>query len=182
MSFLVLENVQETPRRKLFSLLGVDYMATPYAWIAPILMAIIGIVVAFIFPNADETMTRILTGLGYGVLFFAGIYLHDIGHIISSRIVDAPMDVVLITATINLTLYNDEHDYPSRVHIGRSLGGPLINLLFGGIALVIYTSSLENHFVLFFGIIGLLFAFTTILPLPSLDGAVILRELRNWKQ
>jgi membrane-associated protease RseP (regulator of RpoE activity) len=48
------------------------------------------------------------------------------------------------------------------------------------IADAIYQFALPNHFLLFFGIVNLIFGMFALLPIPPLDGAVIWHELRNW--
>jgi hypothetical protein len=63
------------------------------------------------------------------VLLFAGVFfLHSLGHILSARIVRAPMDALLINAVHWITLYHD-NSVPPQAHIGRASGGPIANLI-----------------------------------------------------
>lgn len=181
MTLFVLENTEENRPRKLFTVMGVDWIITARSWLNLPLMAILGIVLAFIFAPVETLLSQILVGLGYGLLIIVGVYVHDFGHIISSRMVNAPMKSLLLTATVNLILYEDNEELPSRVHVGRSLGGPVFNLIVGLIVIGIHLFVVQNHFLAFLGGVNLAIAVITILPIPSVDGSVILRELRNWK-
>jgi Zn-dependent protease len=91
------------------------------------------------------------------------------------------MDELLITATRDVNLYHgDQSLVPSQVHLVRALGGPLFNLFVAGVCAVLaalitadFWSALVASLIstnLFFGLGGLL-------PLPSVDGEVIWREL-----
>lgn len=182
MTIFVFENIEESHQRKLFTVLGVDYVLASRAWLNLPLMAIVGIVIALIFAPVEQLSSQILVGIGYGILIIISSFCHGLGHIISSHLVNAPMNSLISTATVNVTHYDDDEVHPSRIHVGRSLGGPILNLLIGCLAIAVYTFALPNHFLLFFGIVNLLFFVFTLLPIPSLDGAVILRELRNWKK
>jgi hypothetical protein len=182
MTLFVVENVEESSQRKLFTFMGVDYLATPRSFLNLPLMALLGIVIAFLFAPVDELLEQVLIGIGYGLLIIVVVQFHDLGHIIGARMVGAPMKSLLMTATVNLTIYEDDSERPSRVHLGRALGGPVFNLLLGLIVIVIYRSGADNHFILFFGIVNLALVAITLLPIPSVDGSVILRELRNRKQ
>ncbi len=180
MSFFAIESLKETPRRKLFTLLGVEYQATPLAWFSLVYPAVIGLIVSFlVLPQAD-LLTRILTGIAFGLCINLMYFIHGFGHILSGRLVGAPMQANLITATVYVNHYEDTVEYPSWVHIGRTLGGPIANAIAGIVALLVYNAGLQSPVILFFAIANLLFTLT-ILPLPSADGEVIVRELRDWK-
>ena len=181
MTVFVFENTEKSRQRKLFTFLDVDYYATPRTWINLPLMTIFGIVIALIFAPVNQLPSQILVGIGYGLLIIISSFCHSIGHIISSRFVSAPVEFILMTATVNVTHYEDDKEQPSRVHVGRSLGGPVLNLLLGLIAIAIYMVAMPNHFLLFFGSANLIFAVFSSLPIPTVDGAVILCELRDWK-
>ena len=66
MTLLVLEDLENLRQHKVFNLLGVDYYVTPRAWMNLPLMALIGIVLAFIFAPDNQVFTQIMVGLGYG--------------------------------------------------------------------------------------------------------------------
>ncbi len=133
MSLFVVEPIEAANHRKLFKLFGVDYYATTRAWLSLPLMAGVGIVVALIFAPAQQLSTQILIGIGYGLLIILASFCHGLGHIISSRMVHAPVSSILITATVTVTHYDDATAQSSRVHVGRALGGPVLSLLIGSI-------------------------------------------------
>ena len=177
MTLLIVESIEESNLQKKFTLFGVDYYATRYAWLSAPIMLILGIFLALSIAPADETGAKILIGLGYGLLIIISGFLHGFGHIISSRMVGAPMSREIMTATVSITSYDDDgKELPSRVHFGRAIGGPLMNLILASMILLF-----ENHFLEFFGYVHLVLFIATIAPIPSVDGAVIFRELLNWK-
>lgn len=182
MTLFVAESIDEARLRKLFTLLAVDYFATARAWMNPPLMAAVGIVLALLIAPPTQLPGQILVGIGYGLLIMLASFCHGLGHIFSSRMVHAPVASIYLTATVGVIHFDDHGEQPSRVHVGRALGGPLFNLMLGLIALAIYMLAVHNQFLLFFGAVNLLFGIMTLLPIPSLDGAAIWRELRNWHQ
>lgn len=181
MTLFVAENIEESNQRRLFSLLGVDYFATARTWMNLPLMATIGIVVTLLFVPTDQLLSQLLVGIAFGFLIIVASFCHGIGHVISSRLVNAPVTSIILTATVNITHYDDTEEQPSRIHVGRALGGPVFNLLLGVIAMGLYSFLVNSRFLLFFGIVNLVFGVFTLLPIPSLDGSVILAELRDWR-
>jgi Zn-dependent protease len=110
-----------------------------------------------------------------------GERLHGFGHILSGKLVHSAMDELLITATRDVNLYHgDQRLIPGHVHLVRSLGGPLFNIFVAGVCIMLATVVAPGFWLnlvtslvstnLFFGLGGLL-------PLPSVDGEVIWREL-----
>jgi Zn-dependent protease len=179
LTIFVIEDIKKPNRRRLFTLLDVDVYATPLAWLNPLLLLGGGLLLAFVLHPAARLGTRLVTGLRYGLLIFLTDVAHNLGHILSSRAVGAPMTAIIATATVPLAHYEDDQPQPSRVHVGRSLGGPVLNLLLGAIALATFAFALPNRFIRFFGIANLVLGGFSLLPLPSIDGGVIVRELRK---
>ena len=182
MSLLVFENMDRSRQRKMFTIFGVDYFITNRTWINIPLMLSVGIILALIFSPEDQISLKILSGVGYGLLIILSSFCHGIGHIISSSLVDAPISSIIMTATVNVIHFDDNDEMPSRVHVGRSLGGPLFNLLLGLMAIGIYEYAVQNHYILFFGWVNIIFGVFTLLPIQSLDGPVIFREIKEWKR
>lgn len=182
MTLFVIENIDESHLRRLFAFLGVNYFITTYSWMNLPLMAMIGILIALLFAPNNQLLSQILFGIVYGILIILCSFFHGIGHIISSRLVNAPVTSIIMTATVKITQYNDTEEQSSPIHIGRALGGPVFNIILGLVAIALYIFTVKNQFLLFFGIGNLVLGTITILPIPSLDGVVILRELRDWKQ
>ena len=181
MTIFAFESIEQSRQRRLFTLLEVDFLTTHRFWANIPLMAIAGIVVAMIFSPTDQLGSQALVGLGFGLLIILSSFFHGLGHVISSRMVNAPMKALIMTATVGVTHFEDVGEQASRVHVARSLGGPMLNLAVGIAAIVVYLFGLDSYFLLFLGIVNLGFVGFTFLPIPSLDGSVILRELRDWR-
>ncbi len=182
MSLLVFENTKKSHRQKIFTLFGVDYYITKRTWINLPLMLSVGIVYSLLFSPENQFAVKILNGLGYGFLIMLSMFSHGLGHIISSKMVDAPISSIIMTATVNVIQFDDSDEKPSRIHVGRSLGGPIFNLLLGFLAIAISQNTAQNIFLIFFGWLNIALGGITLLPIPSLDGPVIIRELRDWKK
>lgn len=176
MTLFVAERIAEPRPRKVFSILGTEYRVTSWSWLNLPLVSAIGIVVAFLFGPEDSAAGHTLVGLGYGLLIVISSFLHGVGHVVSSRFVDAPVTWLVATATVNITQYHDVEDPSRRVDVGRSIGGPVLNFLLGFVAGVVYIYVSQSHFLAFFAVVNLAFGAFTLLPIPSLDGAVIWRN------
>lgn len=193
--FGVFEDIWETPRRKVFRFLGVDWLATPYAWISIPLIIPGSIPLAFalyllpdlagqVFSAVPQTIGQaVVWGLIFGLGLFVVNYVHASGHVISARMVRGVMDANLITATRIITLYSgDQSGFGKGVHIGRSIGGPAANILLGGLALGINALLGGSVFVEFMGYANLAFGIGALGPFPSVDGWVIWGELLGLRK
>jgi hypothetical protein len=170
---LVAENIDTTPRRTLFMFLGVPWTATPQAWLGVLAQMTFGVAAAVVMG------VGLASGLLWGVLVVLSVALHSIGHILGGLSVGSPMDENLVTATRHVNIYrNDPPDLPSRVHLGRALGGPLMNLAVGVLGLAIFGLS-GSLTLLLFGGFNLFVGIGALAPVPSVDGEVIWRELRR---
>ncbi len=178
------EQIATAPRRRLGRVMGVELLGTPWSWVSPLWMLTAGLVLGLVVRPAATRPARLASGFGYSLAIAGGILCHHLGHLTSGRAVGAPMDADLLTATLPVNLYrNDEgRHYPSRVHLGRALGGPVGNLLVGVGVLRLRRLGLNHPVVTTFAIINLLFAVVSMAPLPTLDGGTVLRELSNWQR
>lgn len=175
---LLYDDLETSPRRHLFSFAGVPFTATHNAWLGVLSHIGICIIVALVTLPDRDISTRLLYGVIFGILFDLTYFTHDIGHILSGLYVKSPMDECFITSTRHMDIYRGPQDgLPSRVHLGRSLGGPLANLLLGILALILWLV-LGGPALLFLALLNLIFGAGSFLPLPSIDGEVIWRELR----
>jgi Zn-dependent protease len=106
---------------------------------------------------------------------------HAFGHILSGKIVHSAMDELLITATRDVNLYHgDQSLVPGHVHLVRSLGGPIFNLFIAGVFAEFAMSTGPGFWAdLVASLISTnqFFGFGGLLPLPSVDGEVIWREI-----
>jgi Zn-dependent protease len=181
MSLFVFENFTKAERTKFFSLLGVVFFRTKRTWLNLPIMLSTGILLAFIFSPGNTPQQKIIDGIFYGLLIMLTLFLHTLGHVISSRMVGAPTDYVLMTATVTIIQFDDTEELPSRIHVGRSLGGPIANIILGIIFFAL-SQKTGNHFVNLFAWANIALGAVTILPIPTLDGPVIFRELINWRK
>jgi Zn-dependent protease len=179
MTLFVIEKIEPLQTRKLFTLLRTDYRATSRSWMAVPLLGGVGIALALLFAPSDQLPVQLAAGLGYGLLIYVAMFTHGVGHIISSRMVDGPVTTVIMTSTVMVTHYEDASEQPRRIHVGRAIGGPLASFVLGVVAIALFYFIVPQQFLLFAGIVSILFGLLTAMPIPSLDGAVILRELRR---
>ncbi|MBN1202837.1 MAG: hypothetical protein JXJ20_13380 [Anaerolineae bacterium] len=174
----VFEDIQTTPRRPLFTLLGVRWLATPYAVLSIPIFVGLGVVIGLVGSAGETPGTSLLIGLVYGLLLFLMNVLHSLGHILSGKLVGAPMDANLVTATRHINIYDGPQDgYPRRVHLGRALGGPLMNILVGIVTLIVW-ALVGGDVLRFFAVVNLVAGIGSLAPVRSVDGEVIWRELR----
>jgi Zn-dependent protease len=123
-----------------------------------------------------------MIGLEYGLLLYLTNLLHSLGHILAAKMVGAPMEVLLLTATRDVTLYRTDTPGPSKwMFIGRSLGGPAANLLTGVASLAAWYL-LSTEWWLFFSVFNLAIGIWTLFPMPSMDGWVIWGELFGFRK
>lgn len=183
MSFLkngIVENLETTRRIPIGRFWNVKLSITPIAWLGP-----------FIFFGLHFALNLLSPGLSLHEKLTQSLYFvlavelttitHAFGHILSGKLVHSAMYELLITTTRDVNIYEgDQGRIPSRVHVIRAVGGPALNILIGIIFIFIspllpqgFWSNLNNSLVstnLFFGLGGLL-------PIPSVDGEVIWREV-----
>jgi Zn-dependent protease len=178
----VLEDLTATHPRRLFSLFGIEWMAYPTAWIAPIWMAAAGILISIVIESGKTVGEQLLTGLAFGLLIAASIIAHYLGGAIAAKLVNAPMRFIFFTATLAYCRNDESREYPSRVHLLRTLGQPATHLLVGGTALGFYLGGQPGTFLLFLAILNFVFFVISMTPLPTMHGGVVLKHLRAWKR
>ena len=175
-----LDAVRHIPVGKLW---GMQLSVTPITWLSPIVFFGLGAVLILLEPGINLTQTLYHAGV-----FVIGVeistLIHALGHILGGKLVRSPMDELLLTATRGVNIYHGDQDtLPSFVHLGRAMGGPVLNLLvyYGMLQLLPYSGTGFMSDVLtaiastslFMGVGG-------FLPLPSVDGQVIWREVFHW--
>ena len=179
---LVFEDITTAPRRRFFRFLGVEVMTTPYAWYSVPFFCILGILIAF--GQHPETIgaTTVAAGVEYGLLLYFTNVVHSLGHILAAKLVGAPMEVLLLTGTRDVKLYRKADPEPSRwMYIGRSLGGPLNNVLIGYIALGFWHAT-SFAWLLSLCVFNFAIAAWTLCPVPSMDGWVIWGGLLGFRK
>ncbi len=175
-----IEDLDSVRRIPIGQFWGVDIRVTPITWLSPFVF--FGLHFLLNLLNLRLSLSeRLYQSMIFTIVVEIATCLHAFGHILSGKLVNSAMDELLITATRDVNLYHgDQSLLPGRVHLIRSLGGPIFNLLIAGICFAaapiippgFWTDLLKSMITtnLFFGIGGLL-------PVPSVDGEVIWREL-----
>jgi len=178
----VVEDMERTQPRRLLRAFGIDWMASPSAWVAPVWMVAVGVGIALVAESHAAAGERLLFGLAYGALILASILVHYIGGAVAGGLIDAPMRQVVFTATLAYNAYDESRQYPSRVHLIRGLGEPAANLIFGAVMLGLYLAGNHSHLVLFLAVLNLAFFIVAMAPFPTMHGGVVLKNLKDWKR
>jgi hypothetical protein len=107
--------------------------------------------------------------------------VHVLGHIFGGKLVHSPMDQLLVTATRDVNVYHgDQNVFPGHVHMARAIGGPILNLLVAWLCLAGGEKIATGFGADLLGMlasVNLFFGWGGFLPLPSVDGIVIWREI-----
>lgn len=168
-------------RRVLFTLLDVPFTADDKSWQFVPPKLVIGVVVALLTLPDIAITERVLIGLGYGLLLLLTLFLHIIGHILSSRMIHAPVREAFIAPTLIQVHHHDATDASVRIHLVRALGGPVMNLCLGVLSLLIWNIT-GAPVALAFAVSNFAIGLLVLLPLPTVDGEVIWREVGRWRR
>jgi hypothetical protein len=163
---------------------GIQILVTPITWASPLVFYSLHLLL-----NLLNLQLGLAERVYQSALFTIAVEIttavHAFGHIVSGKLVGSAMNALLITATRDVNLYDgDQSVISGRVHLGRSLGGPLGNLLAAGILLgfaPLLAPGFGADLVASLISVNMLFGLGGFLPLPSVDGAVIWHELRRMK-
>jgi Zn-dependent protease len=176
----IIEDIDTVRRIPVGRFWGVGLLVTPLTWLGPFVF--FGLHILLNMLNLRISLTdRLYQALLFTTAVEVTTILHAFGHILSGKLVHSAMDDLLITATRDVNLYHgDQSLIPGHIHLVRSIGGPLCNLFAAGICAALATlvapgfwSNLLTSLVA----TNLFFGFGGLLPLPSVDGEVIWREL-----
>jgi hypothetical protein len=174
---LVFEEIHALCHRKLFTFLGVDWLATPYAWLSIPNFLALGILTGFAMEHSQGVEVWLPIGIAYGLILYLANTIHSLGHILSGKLVRGQMDANLVTATLHVNLYYGEpKSFSKWVHIGRALGGPIFNIVTGLTALGLWTV-FGNYLLAAFAYLNLLVGIASLAPVPTLDGWVVWGKL-----
>ena len=176
----IIEDIDTVRRITIGRFWGVTLLVTPLTWLGPFVFFGVNILL-----NALNSRISLADRLYQALLFMIAVetttLLHAFGHILSGKLVRSPMDELLITATRDINLYHgDQSRIPGYVHLVRSIGGPIFNVFVAGICALIATRVAPGFWSSFItGLVAtnLFFGLGGFLPLPSIDGEVIWREL-----
>ena len=176
----IIEDIDTVRRIPIGQFWNVKLLITPITWLGPFVFFGLHFLINLLNPGLSLP-GRLYPSLLFTIAVEITTVLHAFGHILSGKLVNSAMDELLITSTRDVNLYHgDQHIIPGYVHLVRSLGGPVFNLIVAGL-LSFFVAGVSSGFWsgllaslistnLFFGLGG-------FLPLPSVDGEVIWREL-----
>lgn len=176
----IIEDIDTVRRIPVGRFWNITLLITPLTWLGP--FTYFGLHFLLNLIHGQLTLTeRLYQAMIFTIAVEVTTALHAFGHISSGKIVHSPMDELLITTTRDVNLYHgDQSLVPRYIHLVRSLGGPIFNLIIAGVLYAFtpmptgdFWSALVASLIntnLFFGLGG-------FLPLPSVDGEVIWREI-----
>lgn len=178
----MVEDIETTPRHRVFLLFGVPAKITPFGWLGTAQPFMGGIVLGALLSIGQSAGVVLGNALLTGMLVVISVYLHSIGHIIGGKLVGAPMDELLLTMTRQVNIYHGPQEFPSRVHLARAMGGPIANIVFG-ITLLVGWLTVGGIPLAVLGVGNILGGLAAaLLPIPSVDGEILYRELAKMRQ
>lgn len=159
--------IEEEPRRHIGDVRDVEVAVTRGWWVQPLGMVLGGQLLSRFF-GAPEHRRR--SGLGFTAGMAATSTVHALGHITTARMVEAPMDTLLVTPMRTYTLYDDTGEtITADQHRGRAIGGPVANLAagFGALFLSLFV---KNRYLRFFGVASIFVGIGSLAPFGGNDG------------
>ena len=166
---LVFETLHPDRAHTLFSVWGIRWAATPYAWLSPLFWVALGSSVLLAEKGVTGVAASPAQAVGYAVLLYCCNLTHSLGHCAAGLAVGWPMQTNLLTATRDVSIYPPSPQAPRVVRLKRALGGPGANLAVGVIALVAF-GALGWHWLRLLSLFNFGVGAGTLIPLPTLDG------------
>ncbi len=168
--------------RKVLTLWGADVTVTPLAWVSVPFFILIGTGCAVAMSPHSDMAYYAESGVVFGLLLFFSNIIHTLGHVMAGRVVGAPNGGVRVTAMFHVNYHQCDPVVCTRwTHIGRSLGGPIANLLVGGITTAL--ASVESWvWIGFLAKANVIVGAFLLLPIPKVDGWVIWGELLGFRR
>jgi Zn-dependent protease len=176
----IIEDIDTVRRIRIGQFWGVDILITSLKWFGPIFFFSLHFLLN-LFNRQLDLADRFYQSMIFAIAIEITTVFHAFGHILSGKMVNSAMNELLITTTRDVNLYHgDQSGISGKVHLVRSLGGPLFNLFMAGVCYALL--SLFNQgfwFALFSSLISvnLFFGLGGLLPIPTVDGEVIWREV-----
>ena len=164
--------------RRLFSAFGFEWRGTPTWWIQPLWILGAGLIAGAALERSAGWDRKLLTGVICAIVIAASMVWHQVGTFVVATLLKAPFQSVVVTPTLDYQIY-DEQSQSSRVHLLRALAGPASNLLLGVLFLLVMAVRPRSSLLWFAAILNLVFTVAALMPIPTMDGGVIWRELRG---
>lgn len=185
LKFAFLDDLDQVRHIPIGRLGRVRLAVTPTVWLQLPLFFGLGIALTYLpgrLALGTALAARIADALTFTVAGLLANTLHGLGHIVSGTLAGSPMDELLFTATRDANIYHgDQSAIRGRTHIARASGGPLANLLSAALvfALLRVIGDGQHPYLARIAGLNLAYGLGALLPLPSVDGEVIWREL--WR-
>lgn len=180
-----IEDLDRTRHVAIGRLWRVVIAVTPTVWLQGPLFYLLGLALSYVpgrapsgaglAVRADDALTFLVAGLVANTI-------HGFGHIVSGTLAGSAMDELLITATRDANIYRgDQSAVRGRTHVARAIGGPAANLLMAALAYAALAGlgGGAHPWLARVGTVNLLYGLGGLLPIPSVDGEVIWREVRR---
>lgn len=162
--------IEDESRHRIGDVAGVQVAVTRGWWGQPLGMLVGGQLLGRRFGNHAHPMR---SGLCYSAAMAAAGAVHAMGHITTARMVEAPMDTLLVTPVRTFTLYDDGGETISEdQHRGRAIGGPAANLA-AGIAALLLSFFVKNRYLRFFAIASTFIGLGALIPIAGNDGEAL---------
>jgi len=159
--------IESEPRTHIGEVLDVEVAITRGWWVPPLEMVVGGQLLGRFFGTPGHHRR---SGLGYTACMVAATATHALGHITTARMVEAPMDTLLVTPIRPYTLYDDAGETISEdQHRGRAIGGPTASISAGFGALVL-SLLVKNRYLRFFGLASSAAGLAALVPAFGNDG------------
>lgn len=163
--------IDDEPRRRVGDVSGTEIVVTRGWWVQPLGMLLAGQVLGRLVGSSGH---RVRSGICFSAAIAAAGATHALGHITTARMVEAPMDTLLVTPIRTFTLYHDSGEsITGDQHRGRAIGGPVANLAAGFSALVL-SLLVKNRYLRFFGLASLFIGLGSLIPVAGNDGEELL--------
>jgi hypothetical protein len=162
--------IEEEPRRHIGDVAGVEVAVTRGWWVMPLAVLAGGQLLGRRFGKPGH---RVRSGLAYTACMAAVTGTHALGHATTARMVEAPMDTLLVTPIRPYTLYNDGGETVSEEqHRGRAIGGPVASVA-AGFSSLFLSLLIKNRYLRFFGIGSTFVGLAALVPAFGNDGEVL---------
>jgi len=165
--------IEEEPRRRIGDVAGVEIAVTRGWWAQPLGMLLGGQVLGRLFGKPNHHMR---SGLCYAAAIATAGAVHAMGHVKSARMVEAPMDTLLVTPIRTYTLYDDTGETITEdQHRGRAIGGPAANFAVG-LGATLLSLLVKSRYLRFFGFFSILVGLGSLVPVAGNDGEELFRH------
>lgn len=169
---------------------GID-LSLHYTWIIIAILIVISLVAQFRYTNPDwSTATLWGSAIITGLLFFAGLILHELSHAVVARLRGLPVNRITLFLLGGVAQIEREPQSASTEFL-MAIAGPLMSVAFGFVCLAIahfvfgwtlWTLAHNPGAAIFqwLGYINFMLAAFNMIPGFPLDGGRVLRSILWW--